>query len=272
MTLGSQTDSVTLVLDTARPPESVVDRVKIIESALDTLADPPTSVLEQELMYAVWFSQPHVVTNPDDTLVLPPELVYYDTIVWGFWNRVDSFFMSPDSSNWCEVAIDTIIDTIAIDTIVVGVDTTFTVTDADTTLNDFFVEETEIYDSYGNILIIIDTVEHYTTNCDSAIEEYEFRTYREKGWGNYVTTPYVHFPDTLKGLKFENGGFVAYNVSMDTTEVDPLSIDTIFSDPRTSKMYFIENNVTTEITDLDMNLTMPAVEVFPEYEIIIKDE
>ncbi|MEZ5358551.1 MAG: hypothetical protein R3F48_06930 [Candidatus Zixiibacteriota bacterium] len=240
--LSADTVRVTKTPDPVNTLYRHPDSVKIYATAFDTLTPKFDSLVYVERMLVTWFDTVRVVTNPDDTLILPPEAVDFDTVRWVFYSRTDTNYIAIDSATYCDIAIDTIID---------GDDTTF---------NDFFVitRDTALSE-YGSQfpLTRVDTVVKYI-NCTGAITQQQTKIYRHKGWGNYTSRVLTTLPDTVKELYVNNGVLTIRN-----TET---------GDTRPASIYLVQDGMVTEVTNLVFNLTMPEVEVYPDYQIIIKDE
>ena len=168
--LSSDTIRVSDSLDPLHPPETVLDSVAIITNLDDTLWFGADSVLHEPLTYGLWFDTIIAIIPPGQSVPYPPSMTIKDTLVWGFWNRVDSFFVPADSSIWCESGIR--IDSIW---------------------------------NYSNNLpeLTLDTVVVYS-HCikDSPLSRARKRTYRHNGWGGYDTTVYFFYPDTVKKIIF----------------------------------------------------------------------
>ncbi|MCK5125147.1 MAG: hypothetical protein KAR42_02730 [candidate division Zixibacteria bacterium] len=235
---SADTAYVLKLADSSNPTINIPDSVGIVTGSFDTLIRIPDSTVQVERMFAIWFGIPVRVTDPNDTLILSPTSVSFDTVIWAYWGTVDSLYLPIDSSAWCDVKLDTIID------------------GTDTTINDFFVVETPI--EVGGVLIgyLIDTVTMYI-NCDPTVGNTHRKIYNHWGWGDFDTTPLFTFPDTLKELTFTNSVVSIRNTVTDVS--------------KTGTMYLIQNGDTTAVDSLVFDLTMPAVEVFPDYQIIIKD-
>lgn len=264
MRLEQVLDSVSTVPDFGVPLMTVLDSVAIIDDPADTVGNQPDSTYIQTVTFGYWNEFDTALIMIDSPmLTYPPDSTYSEDILWGFWNRVDTTFMGLDESLWCDIAVDTTIDTLVIDTIVDGIDTTFVVTDTDTT-TEFRIEivETVHEDLNGNPLIIVDTIIHYT-NCDPVIDEPQWVNYDVYGWGAYDTTIHFTFPDTLKSLAIEPSSISIYNESTATTNTALVTMTTMFGSTVHS---------TTLLDSLTFKLTMPPEEVFPDYRIIIKDE
>lgn len=243
---SADTVEVTTALDPGEPPVTVLDRV--VENPAPGLFPPPDDTIIQDVLYGFWFDSAFVITNPDDTMDYPPDSAFDSTIIWGLWHRIDSFFIPPDSSIFCSYA--------------------------DTSV----VEET-LYDIHEIPSIVIDTVIAYDS-CEARIDSLQERIYEYFDWGVYPggdegetpiptfdTTIHFTFPDTAKSLVFGPSG-----VSIMVPEsIDTISHDTTWRTMGVSIEY-IHNNVSTIRDGLTIDLTMPAVEVFPQYDFILKEE
>lgn len=224
MTLDADTLRVRRTIDPANPPVMHLDSIKNIDMGYSPL-NPPDSTYDQEFLIGEWFDTAFVITNPDDTIGFPPDTVYFDTITWGFWNTVDTFYLAIDSAALCDEEIEII--------------------------------RTNVSNNPAFPLWVVDTVVNYV-NCQPAIDSVWTKVYRTRGWGEYDTTFHYAYPDSAKELIFSNGQLSVRNTVSDET--------------RAATIYFIQNGTTTTITDLNLILTIPALEIFPEYEIIVKEE
>ncbi|MEE9441363.1 MAG: hypothetical protein V3V99_01695 [candidate division Zixibacteria bacterium] len=266
--VSADTAFTSKTFDPSRTPIFKYDSIGIFHP--DSLLVPPDSIYEQEVYYAEWFfyivildtisPDPLVIDTTIDTTIsthimdplaqlpLAPDTTYYDTLLWGFWGIVDSFYLPVDSAGLCELAMDTILDTISTDPL-----------DIDTTINDFFVEITVVSINPDFLpYITIDTFQVYI-NCDPTVAQSKRRFYRTYDWTEFDTTVHFTFPDTTKQLIFENGMVTVNNTESEVSKA--------------TTMYFIDANGNMSTVDgLVFNLTIPAVEVFPHYQIILKDE
>jgi hypothetical protein len=240
MVVSAETLEVSVIHDTARPLKTVLDSLAVIDNPDDTIGNQPDSIYDLELLYGYWFDTAFVVVNPDDTVDFPPDSTVVDTQLWGFWNRIDSFFLATDSSEWCDIAIDTIIE------------------DDETT----YVEQIEIVidtqkaDLNGYVTYIIDTIYHYAECPDyPAVQD---AIYDSSAWSNYDTTIHAVFPDTAKSLIFGDSILVVNHVTNDTNRAS------LYLDDGGDNLIPLSN--------LQIQLTMPPEEVYPFYDIYIKDE
>ncbi|MFH1701106.1 MAG: hypothetical protein ABIE07_11020 [Candidatus Zixiibacteriota bacterium] len=253
MTIDSVWDVVSVnrvfaskTFDPSRPPVFKFDSIDIIINPFDTLVNPPDSIYEQEVFYGKWFGEAHVIEDPQAPLPLDPDTTYYDTLLWGFWGIVDSFYLPVDSAGLCQRKMDTILDTVSTNPMVI-----------DTTINDFFVRIDTV--STGPLVYItVDTFQVYI-KCNPNISKAKNYFYRTYDWTGFDTTIHFTFPDTTKQLIFENGMVTVKNTESGVSKA--------------TTMYFINDAGGMNTVDsLVFNLTMPAVEVFPHYRIILKDE
>lgn len=232
----------TKILDTTRPPQRILDKVR--KNFPPTIVPPPDSVYMQELLHGWWYDTAFVIADAGDTVDFPPDSTFYDTVKWGFWYRVDSFYLPPDSQIWCS-------------------------------LDSTKIKKTTYYDIHGFPMVVIDTL-YYYGNCNPQIDTTKNRIYRDYGWGTYPggdssqtpiavydTTIHFSYPDTMKGLIFDGD-----NMKIFTWEVVPG--DTI-SETLDVDIEFLQNGTSTELDSLTLELTMPPVEVFPDYRIIIRE-
>lgn len=244
--ISVDTQFTSKTFDPSIPPVFKYDSIGIITNPFDTFVNPPDSAYEQEVFYGEWFGEAYII-DPLAQYPLAPENTYYDTLLWGFWGMVDSFYLPVDSAGLCELAMDTILDTTSTNPLVV-----------DTTINDFFVETTVVSTNPNFPYITVDTFQVYI-NCDPAVSSSKNRFYRTYGWTAFDTTLHFTFPDTTKQLIVENGMVTVNN--------------TVSGASKAMTMYFVDDSGNTSTVDsLVFNLTMPAVEVFPHYQIILKDE
>ncbi len=239
--LSADTIFTTPRLDPARPPDTVLYKVQ--KNPAPTVTPPPNELIEQPLLYGWWFDSAFVVTDSAATDLFPPDSFTYDTISWGYWYRVDSFFLPPEPSLWCD-SIDTII-----------------------------VEDT-LQDPYGNRMFVIDTVFEYSF-CDPVIDSLKRRIYDNWQWGTiasngervprFDTTIHFTYPDTAKALAIDAQGLTIY-----TLEISQDSLDTTWIDTSGVDLYFIQNGDTISAANLIRELTMPQVEIYPAYKFLIK--
>jgi len=239
--LSSDTIFTTPRIDPTRPIDTVLYNVRM--NPPPTVTPPPDVLFDQPLLYGWWFDTAFVVIDSAATASFPPDSFTYDTIEWGYWYRVDTFFLMPDSALWCDL-VETRI-----------------------------VEET-LKDIYQNPLIVIDTIYIYG-NCDPVIDSLKRRIYADWQWGTianngqpiavFDTTIHFTFPDTAKALEIDQQGLTIY-----TLDISPDSLDTTFVDTSAVDMFFIQNGDTTMVNNLTIELTMPPVEVFPAHKFLIK--
>ncbi len=244
--MSADTIEVTIAPDSIdNPPIVVLDWVEN-NSVLDFDDPPPNDTIIQELLYGFWFDTARVIAVPVDTANYPPDSTYLDTVYWGLWDRIDSFFLAPDSSIWCNL------------------DSTVIVEDTRDANKEF-------------PYIVVDTLEYYG-DCDARIDSLQERIYKVYGWGVYPggdedetpiptfdTAIHFTFPDTAKFLYFDNGALSVRipEVGVDTTE-------TTWTDMGVSIEY-IHDGVSTNLDSLTINSVMPPVEIFPEYDFIIRE-
>ena len=244
--MSAETLRVTIAPDLINnPPKSVLYKVE--KKATPTFGTPPPNdTVALEVLYGFWFDTARVIPLPIDTAGFPPDSTYLDTIYWGFWNRVDTFYFPPDSSIWCNL---------------------------DSTV---IVEET-LDENTQFPYIVTDTLVYYS-GCNAKIDSLKQRIYKHYGWGIYPggdvtetpiptfdTTIHFTFPDTTKFLKFENG-----TLSIMIPEVGENPAETTWHNSGASIEY-INNGVSTPLTNMTINATMPPVEVYPEYDFIIRE-
>jgi hypothetical protein len=241
--LGADTVDVTVAPDPSVPLERILTNVSIIDG---TENPPPDSTVDQTLLYGFWLDTAFVITNPDDTVDYPPDSTYTEDITWGYWFGVDTTFLPPDEEIWC-----------TLDSAVEVLDT---------------IENQE-----GFPMVVVDTV-YYYGNCDPKIDSVKTVIYRDWGWGTYPggntneppiagfdTIVHFTFPDTTKGLLWDGAGMKIF-----TWEILPDSSDTI-SDTIDVTIEYIHDGATQSVNELSIQVTMPPVEVFPEYEFIIRE-
>ncbi len=262
---SAETLFVMTVPDNGNAPVTIIDSVALT-TATDTLDInlKPDSIYLLEVFKATWLDTTYVLSSSDDTIALPPDAFFTDTLIWGFWNTVDSFFTPFDSGDWCDKELDTLqpnFDTTFVnDTDIVSIDTTY---------NDFFVIVDTLYDINRFPFFYLDTVIHWI-NCQDTVDSTQMRVYGEFGWSEYDTTVHFTFPDTTKGMIFSPSG-----VDIFTWHILPDSSDTITD--TTAAVISLITTVGTVVDTIalsdmtDIPLTMPAVEVYPDYRIIITD-
>ena len=242
---SADTIKVTKALDPANPPQRVLYRV--VKNPAPSLTPKPDDTIFQNLLIGYWFNTGYVIADPDDTANFPPDSTRDSTILWGLWHRVDSFFLPPDSSIWC-------------------------------TLDSISIKETILTDQYGFRSIVIDSVYHYS-QCNKKIDTVQTRIYRHYDWGIYPggdisltpihafdTTIHFIFPDTAKNLIIANDS-LSIRVPV---AVDPVSHDTTW-ETKNVTIEFKHAGVSSNVQNLSFDLTMPPVEVFPQYDIIIRE-
>ena len=227
-------------LDPARPPESVL--YKVVINPTSNLNPPPTRVETVSVLYGAWFDSLFVVTDSASTAAFPPDSFVRRNVRWGYWFRVDSFYLPSDSAYWCET--------------------------------DSVEQENLFVTPQGDTFVFIDTILQYS-NCDPRVDTTKKRVYRHYGWGTYAsngqavprfdTTVHFRFPDTAKALDLSVDSLLIY-----TLEISPDSTDTVAIDTSGVDIYFIQNGDTTVVNNLIRDLTMPPVEVFPAYRYILK--
>jgi len=242
---SADTVRVTKALDPANLPERVLYRV--VKNPSASITPKPDDTIMQNLLIGYWYGMGYVIANPDDTADYPPDSTRDSTIRWGLWHRTDSFFLPPDSSIWCTL------DSISI------------------------VQET-LRDPFGFYSIVTDSLYHYS-QCNKKIDTVQQRIYRHYGWGIYPggdnsltpipafdTTIHFTFPDTAKGLIITDNGL--------SIQV-PVTIDTVTHDTtweiKDVTIEFIHKDTSQNVQNLIFDLTMPPVEEFPQYDIIIRE-
>jgi hypothetical protein len=241
--LSADTTHNTNILDPGHPPESVL--YKVVKNPASTLNPPPNRVETLSVLYGKWFDTLFAVTDSAGTAAFPPDTFIRQNVRWGFWYRVDSFYLPPDPEVWCDSM-----------EYVETVDTFITVT----------------YDTFT----VVDTVAQWL-ECDPHMDTTKVRIYRNYGWGTYAsngqpiprldTTTHFAFLDTAKALDITPSGLTIY-----TLEISPDSLDTVAIDTSGVDIYFIQNGDTTAVNNLIMDLTMPPVEVFPAYRYLLKQQ
>jgi hypothetical protein len=190
--LSFDTIRVSDSVDPLRTPQLVVDSIAIIpeDNLLDTLVENqyglfPT-VTKQGITYGLWFDTVVAVIEPGQVYPIPPTSTFTDTVYWGTWNRIDTFFVPADSSIWCQTGI-------RVDTI-------------------------EKLDANKLPMIVLDTVTIYTHCIDgSPLSRARKRTYKHNGWGSYDTTLYFFYPDTLKRVIFTADSVMIVNTETNDT-------------------------------------------------------
>ncbi|MDD4052956.1 MAG: hypothetical protein PHR28_13805, partial [candidate division Zixibacteria bacterium] len=160
--------------DPDRPPITLIDSIGHIASLTDTTGKGIDSIFLQPVLKGYWFNNAFVIPDFDTASMAayPPDSLKIDTVIWAYWNRIDSFFLPYDSAYWCDST---------------GIK-----------------ESTKTYyDFYNNPLIWVDTFIIYG-NCDAKLVAANRRTriYRDKDWANFDTVPHYVYPDTAKELVF----------------------------------------------------------------------
>jgi len=245
---AAETLEVTVAPDPERPPETVLYRV---EQLSDDDYDPlPDDTVVQELLYGFWEDTAFVIPNADDTVDFPPDSIYFDTVTWVFWHRIDTFFLPPEPEIWCS-------------------------------LDSMVIVEDTFLDINGYPNISTDTL-YYYGNCDPRIDSIKQKIYRDYGWGVYPggdqdetpipsfdTTIHFIFPDTAKRLVFDNGA-LSVEVPDVITVIDSVTSDTTWKTVDVT-IEFIHDGGSQQLDNMNVELTMPDVEVYPEYEYIIRE-
>lgn len=265
--ISADTQFVMTVPDNGISPEVIIDSVALT-TAVDTMDvnKKADSIYIQEVFKAVWLDTTFILSSADDTLVLAPDSFFTDTLIWGFWNAIDSFFLPFDSGDWCQKREDSS-STPAYDTFF----TNGSVDSIDTNYNQFFVIRDSIFDINGFLVFTLDTVIEWV-NCQDTVDSSQMRIYSDYGWGEFDTTQHFTFPDTTKGMIFRSDAVDVY-----TWYILPDSSDTI-SDTTFSATISLITTIgtvadTTTLSDLtDIPLTMPSVEVYPDFRIMITDD
>jgi len=239
--LTADTLQYTNVMDPANPPESVLYRV--VKNPGGTLSPPPARIDTLNLLFGAWFDSLFVVTDSAATAAFPPDSFVRQNVRWAYWYRVDTFYLPPDPSIWCDSL-------------------------------DYIAKETVLVNAQGDSFTVVDTVPVYSA-CDPHMDTTRVRIYRNYGWGTYSgsgqpvprydTTVHFAFPDTLKSLVISPDGLTIYTYQISQDLVDTIAIDTSATD-----IYFIHNSDTTMVDNMIRDLTMPPVEEFPAYQFIVK--
>ncbi len=239
--VDAETLDVSKEVDSSIAYDTVLNTLILIDDPADTAGNPPDSIQDLEKQIGYWFDTAFVVTDPLILTSFPPDSIKNITESWGYWYRIDSFYMSIDSANWCDIAIDTI------------------VIDDETT----YVEQIEIRIDTFNVdlnqypTFTIDTIYHY-----AACPEYpgtQTAIYRTWGWANHDTTIHAVYPDTSKSLLFKPDGTI--NV-----------VNHVANDTNDAVIYLKDASGERVVNNLQIPITMPPVEVYPQYEIIVRDE
>lgn len=239
--LSADTLNYTNVMDPDNPPESVL-RLVVMNPA-DSLNPPPMRVDTINLLYGAWFDSLFVVTDSAATAAFPPDSFVRKDVRWGYWYRVDTFYLPPDPEVWCDSM-------------------------------DLVEKDTVYITPTGDTLTVIDTVVEYSA-CDPHMDTTRVRIYRNYGWGTYTgsgqavprfdTTVHFAFPDTTKSLVIAPTGLTIYTLEISADSVDTVAIDTSGVD-----MFFIQNGDTTQADNMIRDLTMPPVEQYPSYQYLVR--
>lgn len=241
--LTADTTNNTNVLDPGRPPESVL--YKVVKNPASNLNPPPNRVETLSVLYGKWFDTLFAVTDSAGTAAFPPDTFVRQNVRWGFWYRVDSFYLPPDPEVWCDSM-------------------------------DYVEKETTFVTPTNDTFTVVDTVVQWFL-CDRHMDTTKTRIYRNYGWGTYAsngqpiprfdTTAHFTFLDTAKALDITPSGLTIYTLEISADSLDTIAIDTSGVD-----IYFIQDGDTTMVNNLIMDLTMPPVEVFPAYRYLIKQQ
>ena len=260
--LSAETLVVAVVYDPTISLDTILDSIAVI------LVDPPVDNLPDSDFYlpewrGIWEDTVFglLVVDHDslyDYQNIDSEMtsfweVFYDSIYldstrWGYWNRIDSFFLPSDSSYWCtDDSVEIVITVIELP-------------------------------PYGDTVFVLDSVYHYF-DCDEAhldADSIRNRIYNDYGWGTYPggddsrppiasfdTIQHFTFVDTTKSLIFGATGLSILNHTDSITRAATMYLKTTYnSEPPT----------VTTLDSLVIPITLPPVEDFPDYEIIIIDE
>ncbi len=241
--LSADTLKYTNVMDPGNPPESVLYRV--VKNPSGPQNPPPTRIDTLSVLYGAWFDSLFVVTDSAATAAFPPDSFKRMNVRWAFWYRVDTFYLPPEPSIWCDSL-------------------------------DYIAKETLIVTPQGDSFTVVDTVAQYSA-CDPHMDTTRTRIYRNYGWGTYSgsgqpvsrfdTTVHFSFPDTAKSLVITPAGLTIY-----TLEISPDSIDTVPIDTSGADIYFIQDGDTNMVNNMIIDLTMPADEKIPSYRYIVKQQ
>ncbi len=239
--LTVDTEKVCLLLDPNRPPQLATDSTAIITNPDDTVGNSPLQVLRQPILYGFWFDSAFVIPGFDtaSTAVYPADSLKIDTLLWGYWMHVDSFYLSGDTATWCDS---------------IGTDTTVRV----------------VQDYYNQPLYIRTVKTLYSCSPDDTEKvnpvNVRNRIYRTFGWTGFDTIKHFSFPDTTKGLIFTPSGISIYTWNVTGS-------DTI-SDTMPVQVYLIDGLAgdTTIINTLQFQAIMPTSEEykFPDYKLLIR--
>lgn len=242
--LAADTVEVTRRRDTTLPIDTVL--YQVVANPEPTLIPPPDSTSYQDLLLGYWFDTARVIADPDDTVGFPPDSTRDSTVMWGFWHRIDTFFLPDDSSIWCN-------------------------------LDSMVVVESTHYDVNGFPSIVTESV-YYYSSCNPTIDTVEERVYNHWGWGvypagdttepplaSYDTTLHFTFPDTAKQLVFDGSGLSI----MVPDVIGPGPADTTWKTVP-AEIELIHNGSNMYLDSLRIDLAMPPVEIYPQYDFIIR--
>lgn len=239
--LAIDTEKVCKLLDPDRPPQLATDSTAIITNPDDTVGNSPLQVLRQPILYGFWFDSAFVIPGFDtaSTAGYPPDSLKIDTLLWGYWMHVDTFYLSGDTASWCDS---------------VGTDTTVRI----------------VQDYYNQPLYLRTVTIKYSCSSDDTEKvnpaNVRNRIYRTFGWTDFDTNKHFSFPDTTKGLIFTPSGISIYTWRVTGS-------DTI-SDTMPVQVYLIDGLAgdTTMINTLQFQAIMPKSEEykFPDYKLLIR--
>ncbi len=264
--VSSESKIVTNIPDPATTPDTRLDSVGVIEDPADTVGNQPDSTSYEVNWFGEWSDSIFVLLSiVDDSLYDSTNIdsdlwnfwkvffdsVYVDSIWYGYWLVIDSFYIEASRDIWCDV-IDTTVDT------------------------NLIIEGPEL-----DTVFTFDTVFAYS-DCDSnfiATEGFTGDstirvTYRDHIWGSFpggdtTRTPVASFDTIVHSTLVDTTKTVTFAGSAVTIT------DIMGTRPAKILLKATEGGLSSVITELDsmtVQIQMPPVEIFPDYEIIIKDE
>jgi len=179
------------------------------------------------------------------------DTVYLDSVRWGFWEKTDSFFVAADSAFWCTG------DSVH----VVEIDTTRT------------------HAGFSDDLVRADTTWYYFDCDDTYLDEDSMRTvvYNDYIWGiypggdvtqtpkvGYDTTEHFAILDSSKTISLLSNYLVEItNNTSGVTRQANLYLDMYSS---------LDPDSFQTLDSLKFNIVIPPKEVYPDFNIIIRDE
>lgn len=199
-----------------------------------------------------------LINEPSDTAGNPPDSISDIDIPVGYW--FDTAFALTNPQIEEEFPPDSLSTRTEPWGFWFKVDSFFKATDSILYCDvDSIVERKDTFtvDANGFVIWSVDTV-YYFAPC-AGYPQLQTKIYRSWGWNDYDTTIHAIMPDTAKSLVFEPDGTIRI-------------INHVTGANHAANLYLQSESGLQAIDSLTLKLTMPPVEVYPFYEILIKDE